>query len=87
MIANEEYMELKVLRKHKLSLRAISAQTGMAVNTVRKYLAGGPPVMKKLDARKSKLDPFKDYLADRIQAPNGGQAGPQFGSSVALASE
>ncbi len=68
MITNEEYMELKVLRKHRLSLRDISAQTGMAVNTVRKYLAGGPPVMKKLQARRSKLDPFKDYLAGRIQA-------------------
>ena len=68
MITNEEYMELKVLKRHKLSLREISAQTGMAVNTVRKYLAGGPPAMKKLPARRSKLDPFKDYLAGRIQA-------------------
>ncbi|WP_428984048.1 IS21 family transposase [Rhodoferax potami] len=68
MITNEEYMELKVLRKHRLSLREISAQTGMAVNTVRKYLEGGPPAMKKLPERKSKLDPFKDYLAGRIQA-------------------
>ena len=68
IITSEEYIELKILRKHRLSLRDISAQTGIAVNTVRNYLEGSPPAMKKLPARKSKLDPFKDYLAGRIQA-------------------
>ena len=46
MITNEEYMELKVLKKQGHSLRAISARTGLSVNTVRKYLTEGPPSFK-----------------------------------------
>jgi len=68
MITNEEYMELKVLKKQGHSLRAISARTGLSVNTVRKYLTEGPPSFKAPAQRASKVDPFKGYLAGRIQA-------------------
>ena len=68
MITNEEYMELKVLKKQGHSLRAISARTGLSVNTVRKYLTEGPPSFKAPAQRASKVDPFKDYLAGRVQA-------------------
>lgn len=61
-------MELNVLKKRGHSLRDISAQTGLAINTVRKYLAEGPPSFKTATQRASKIDPFKDYLAERIQA-------------------
>ena len=67
MTTNDEYMKLKVLRKHRLSLRKISELAGMAVNTVLIYLSDEPPVMKILEAYKSKFTPLKHYLANRIQ--------------------
>jgi len=62
-------MEVGILRRQGLSLREIARETGMAVNTVRKYLSQeGPPRYGPRGARPSKLDPFKEYLQARVEA-------------------
>lgn len=74
---------IEILRRQGHSLRAIAREAGVAVNTVRKYLtAGGPPRYRARPARASKLDPFKDYLTERIE-----QARPYWIPATVLARE
>src|SRR5262245_40649507 len=62
-------MEVGILRRQGRSLREIAVEMGMAVNTVRRYLAeGGPPQYGPRPAQGSKLDPFKSYLEQRVKA-------------------
>jgi transposase len=62
-------MEVGILRRQGLSLREIARETGMAVNTVRKYLAqDGPPRYGPRGPQSSKLDAFKPYLVARVEA-------------------
>jgi transposase len=62
-------MEMSILRRQGKSLRAIARETGVAVNTVRKYLtAAQPPRYRPRPPRAGKLDPFKSYLVDRVEA-------------------
>ena len=68
MITNEEYMEVSVLRKRGGSLREISVETGLAVNTIRKYLKAGPPAARIVVRRGSQLDDYDRYLRERIEA-------------------
>ena len=63
-------MTLQVLHQQGKSIKAIVRETGLARNTVRKYLREGVtkpqyPVQRR---RGSKLDPFKDYLQARMAA-------------------
>lgn len=63
-------MEIHVLHRQGHSIRAISRQLGIARNTVRSYLrdqARTPSYGPRVD-RPSKLDPFKPYLRERIEA-------------------
>lgn len=67
MIGNEEFMEIKVLRRQGKSLRAIAAEVGCAVNTVRRHLE--QPDLPRYAKRRSvrpKLGPFEAYLRERI---------------------
>jgi len=76
-------MEIGILRRQGKSLREIAVETGMAVNTVRKYLAeGGAPKYGPRPARGSKLDPFKAYLDSRVAA-----ARPQWIPATVLTRE
>lgn len=70
MITDEDYMEVKVMRRRGQSLRQIAAETGLAVNTVRKYLeeGQGPPKFNAAPRRSSLVDGFSDYLLGRIEA-------------------
>jgi len=68
MITNEEYMEVSVLRKRGGSLRESSVETGLAVNTIRKYLKAGPPAARIVVRRGSQLDDYDRYLRERIEA-------------------
>lgn len=61
-------MEVKTLRKQGESLRDIATRMDLSVNTVRKYLREGPPKFRKGAPRESILDPFKDYLQERVSA-------------------
>lgn len=63
-------MDIHVLHKQGHSIRAISRQMGIARNTVRSYLRdlARTPAYGPRAARASKLDPFKPYLHERIEA-------------------
>ncbi|MFN3717050.1 MAG: helix-turn-helix domain-containing protein, partial [Thiobacillus sp.] len=62
-------MEIRILRRQGLGLREIARQTGVSVNTVRKYLADeAAPRYKAREPRPGKLEPFKAYLTERIEA-------------------
>jgi len=67
MLGNEEFMEIKVLRRQGKSLRAIAAEVGCAVNTVRRHLEqpDRPRYAKRRSVR-PKLGPFEAYLRERV---------------------
>jgi transposase len=68
MLRLEGYVEIQVLRRQGLSIRAISAELGLSRNTVRKYLRSEcAPKAKTRPARVSKLEPFREYLQRRIR--------------------
>ncbi|MGA7328714.1 MAG: IS21 family transposase, partial [Rhodomicrobium sp.] len=70
MLKAEEQMELTVLKKHGESIRGLSRSTGRSRNTVRRYLRGSGDMARRKPApkRAEKLDPFKSYIIERMQA-------------------
>lgn len=69
MISQEEIIEMQILKKHGKSIRSIAKVLGLSRNTVKKFLreekqqpSYGP--RKKVP---SKLDPYKEYLLNRIK--------------------
>jgi len=70
MLTQELLVEIHVLHRQGLSIRAIAKTLNVSRNTVRKYLrdiAKTPTYSERAD-RASKLDPFKPYLMERIAA-------------------
>lgn len=61
-------MEIRVLHRRGMSIRAIARELKMSRKTVRKYLRDPSlePVYRTWVPRPSKLDPYKPYLAKRI---------------------
>lgn len=70
MLTQEFIVEIHVLSRQGLSVRAISRQLGISRNTVRKYLRdqAKPAQYTERPKRPSKLDPFKSYLLERQAA-------------------
>lgn len=71
MLDAEERMEISVLSKHGESIRSIARATGRSRNTVRRYLRGGSDIAarrKPAIKRIAKLDPFKEYIVERLRA-------------------
>jgi len=70
MLKAEEQMEVVILTKHGESIRAVSRSTGRSRNTVRRYLRGGAAAAARKPApkRAEKLDPYKQYIVDRMGA-------------------
>ena len=70
MLKAEEQMELVVLKKHGESIRSLSRSTGRSRNTVRRYVRGGEAATTRKPAPKrvEKLDPYKQYIIDRMAA-------------------
>ncbi len=62
--------EINELKREGLSIRAISELTGFDRKTIRKYLLGpaGRPVYKPRPVPAGKLEGFKPYLKERLQA-------------------
>ena len=68
MLSCEEIMEVNILRKQGLSFRKLAKKLCKAVNTIRKYCNGGSLGYKPRSSVGSKLDPYKDYIKERIAA-------------------
>lgn len=68
MISWEQEMEIKILRRQGMSLRAISREMGLAVNTVRRGLRDDKEVKKRGRPKGlKKLDSYVDYLEARVK--------------------
>jgi transposase len=65
MITVDQSMDIRILHREGLSIRAIAQRTGHARNTVRKVLRGQHSNTFKTPERTSKLEPFHDYLTRR----------------------
>jgi transposase len=69
MIPQEVWVMIKSLQQQGLSIRAIARQLGVDRNTVRRALRrNGLPKYTRTTPRRSKLDPFKPYLQQRLAA-------------------
>jgi transposase len=69
MLTQEQAVEIKVLARRGVAIREIARQLGCSRNTVKRYLKDeqaaryGPR-----QPRPTKLDPFKAYILERIEA-------------------
>ena len=69
LLTGEQVMEIRILHKQGKSIHAIARDLSVSRGTFRKYLRQ-PELSAVYGPRKgpvSKLDPFKDYLRDRIR--------------------
>jgi transposase len=69
MLTQEQAVEIKVLARRGTAVREIARQTGLSRNTVRRYLRDEQAGRyKQREPRPTKLDPFKDYVLERVAA-------------------
>jgi transposase len=68
MLKLEGWMEIRILHRQGLGIRAIARRLGVSRNTVRKVLRGEEPPCYRRTVRASKLDPYKEYLRARVEA-------------------
>lgn len=66
MLRLEEWVDIVSMHKAGVAISAIARELGISRNTVKATLRrDGPPEYRR-QAMPSKLDPFKDYLLDRL---------------------
>lgn len=66
MIRLEEWVDIVALHRQGHGIKMIARHAGISRNAVRRALRrGGPPLYERAP-RPSKLDPFKDYLVQRL---------------------
>jgi transposase len=70
MLTQESIVEIHVLHRQGMSIRAIAKQLKLSRNTVRHHLrrAAKLPIYPERAKQPSLLDPFKTYLEERIAA-------------------
>jgi transposase len=68
MLVAEEAVEIRVLKRQGKSIRGIARVLEVSRNTVRRYLRGAGQPRYERGQRPSKLDPYKHYLAERVEA-------------------
>lgn len=70
MLRGRDVDEIKELKREGLSIRAISRLTGYDRKTISRYLLapGGRPVYGPRPVQMGKLEPFKQYLKERLKA-------------------
>jgi transposase len=61
-------MEIVILHKQGMSNRHIAKLLGISRNTVKKYLASLEVSYKKRAPKETKLEPYHDYLKQRVDA-------------------
>jgi transposase len=67
MLTQEQAVEIRVMARRGEAVRAIARQLGCSRNTVRRYLREADARRYKPQAaRPCKLDPYKEYLSQRI---------------------
>lgn len=67
MLRMEDFFMIRDLHQQGLTISQISRETGLHRHTVRKYLAAQtPPKRKKRREQPSILDPYKEYIQQRI---------------------
>ena len=67
MITRGEFFMIKEMYERGMSISDIARELGIDRKTVRKYIhSPNPPSKSKRKQRKSKLDPFKEYLQKRM---------------------
>jgi len=83
MVGMEAALEIRVLHRHGQSIREIAREAGVARNTVRRYLRDEEAARyKPRPPRRTKLDPFKAYVAARL-----GSAAPEWIPATVLLME
>ncbi len=69
MIDAPRYLDMIDLYNQGLTLSEISRTTGHSRTTVRKYIKSDiPPSPKKRSKKPSKLDDYKEYIINRLNA-------------------
>lgn len=69
MLKEEGVVEIMVLKRQGYSIRGIARELGISRNTVREYLRTGKrPVYSTRPQKQTKLDPFKTYIRERVEA-------------------
>jgi transposase len=85
MLTQERAVEIRILARQGLGIKAIARELEVSRNTVRKYLRGevvGAKYQRRRSAREPKLEPFKSYLQKRVEA-----AGPHWIPATVLMRE
>jgi transposase len=70
MLTEERILEIRILSRRGLSIRAIARELGISRNTVRKYLRGEAirPAEHRGPGRPRKLEPYEDWIRRRVEA-------------------
>lgn len=69
MLGQEGYVDIYVMHRQGMSIKAISRELGLSRNTVRKYLrAAQVPEAAQRKAKPTKLDGYRAYLKSRVEA-------------------
>jgi len=69
MLEEIEVLEIQIMRKQKISYKAIARKTGYSINTIRKYARDHKQAKYSKRSRKpQKLDDYKDYLTHRVNS-------------------
>ena len=69
MIGQEGYVEIHVMHRQGMSIKAIGRELGVSRNTVRRHLrARQAPSAKMRSAKPTKLDDYRAYVTSRVEA-------------------
>src|ERR1700746_3557923 len=68
MLVAEEAVEIRVLKRQGKRLRGVGRARGLSRNTVRRYLRSEGLPRYERDARPIKLDPYRQYIKERVKA-------------------
>lgn len=69
MLTEEGIMEIRILSRQGMSIRAIARELGISRNTVRKYLRGEAVKApeRRGPGRPRKLEPYEDWIRRRVE--------------------